>query len=206
MKIYWKGEPKFSFDPSLVTTREVEAYPNPEPYTSPCLVICHAGGDVLAEFLDLHRPEIKDRQMAVLAVSGTVIPEPGEREWEGYVHCLKYGLSTPCRDSEIIRRFEKLVKKVEKLNDWVGINLNVEVWSIIEREPWPEHLVAAYLGVCAGMPGTVPNAIWAEAWQEYKALADRFRIKGGASDVDQLKCDGVKIRELLERVHASHQG
>lgn len=141
MKIYgFDLEAKFGSDLGTELARGT--------YDMPCLIVAHAEPHELRELWEKHREEITNGKITVLAISEAILTPPGGCDTP-FFHCLGYGVQTLSQgqtpNPSTLRRFENFVRKVKDLAGWGGIDVNREIWSIVELEPWPEHLVALYL-------------------------------------------------------------
>jgi hypothetical protein len=172
----------------------------------PCLVLMHPNSQAhVNELWQTRGEDIRLGNLAVL-VFGSAVYDLPEGCDSPYFHCLTYSLPEKVAAGTLVeRRFIDLIRAARERVTWRAADMHRDIWSIVEREPWPEYLVAVYLGLLAGMPETVPEDIWTRAWQEYDSLAPRFLMKERASKIEDLKCDVAKIRQMLERVHALHQ-
>ena len=153
-----------------------DAY-NASALLSPCLILLHPSSvDGIATVYRDHRDEIDGGSIAVLVV-GTSVWQPPHGASPNFLHCLSYGIPSPCRNQIIIERFKDLVKRVRSLQDWSTEDMRT-FWEIVDP-PYPEYLIAWHLVSVAKQQGiniTEPEELEEEARREFNMRCSMHKM------------------------------
>lgn len=162
----------------------------------PGLLICHADGQRQVEELCAAREKTQAlaKGLAILFL-GT---EPFDRPQgitTSRVHCLSYGILSPCADTRRREQFLALVREGERRIVWREDEMST-LWATVEQEPLPETLLAWYLVEVARSRGTDLDPGTLSADFEVTA-GEEFRKYGG-----QGKLDLAQTKAILAKAYS----